>query len=158
MSVLGLNVIGLRILIASLATFVAALGGGMLAMYSLLAVPTSYTVYTGLAWLAVLVTIGARSIVAAILAGLTFTLLPGIFQTYLSGDWGNVPTLLFGIGAIGLIMDPDGTVTMQARSLEQMVYRLRARLRARKPGMAPVEESADAESSDLASSALGGRS
>jgi branched-chain amino acid transport system permease protein len=158
MSVLGLNVIGLRILIASLSTFVAALGGGMLAMYSLLAVPTSYTVYTGLAWLAVLVTIGARSIVAAILAGLTFTLLPGIFQTYLSGDWGNVPTLLFGIGAIGLIMDPDGTVTMQARSLEQMVYRLRARLRARKPGMAPVEESADVESSDLASSALGGRS
>jgi branched-chain amino acid transport system permease protein len=156
-SVLGLNVIGLRVLIAALASFVAALGGGFLAMYSLLAVPTSYTVYTGLAWLAVLVAIGSRSIVAAIFAGLTFTLLPGIFQTYLSGTWGNIPTILFGLGAIGLIMDPDGSVTMQARNFEQLLYRLRRRWQPAGPGRAAVDPGADVESSDLASSGLGGR-
>ena len=154
-SVLGLNVIGLRILVSALATFVAALGGGFLAMYSLLALPTSYTVYTGLAWLAVLVTIGYRSIVAAIVAGLAFTLMPGIFETYLSGSWGNVPTLLFGIGAIGLIIDPDGSVTMQARNLEHLMYRLRKR---RQSGVAPADESANLESSDMASTELGGSS
>jgi branched-chain amino acid transport system permease protein len=154
-SVLGLNVIGLRILVSALATFVAALGGGFLAMYSLLALPTSYTVYTGLAWLAVLVTIGYRSIVAAIVAGLAFTLMPGIFETYLSGSWGNVPTLLFGIGAIGLIIDPDGSVTMQARNLEHLMYRLRKR---RQSAVAPADESANLESSDMASTELGGSS
>src|SRR5580693_7747727 len=157
-SVLGLNVLGLRILVSALATFVAALGGGFLAMYSLLALPTSYTVYTGLAWLAVLVTIGYRSIVAAIVAGLAFTLMPGIFETYLSGTWGNVPTLLFGLGAIGLIIDPDGSVTMQARNLEQLMYRLRGRRQPAVAGLAPVDESANLESSDMASTKLGGRS
>jgi branched-chain amino acid transport system permease protein len=158
MSVLGLNVIGLRVLVASLATFVAALGGGFLAMYSLLAVPTSYTVYTGLAWLAVLVTIGSRSIVAAIFAGLTFTVLPGIFQTYLSGTWGNVPPILFGLGAIGLIMDPDGSVTMQARNLEHLAYRLRRRWQPVEPDRESGDESADVASSAVASTAPGGRS
>jgi branched-chain amino acid transport system permease protein len=157
-SVLGLNVIGLRILISALATFVAALGGGFLAMYSLLALPTSYTVYTGLAWLAVLVTIGYRSIVAAIVAGLAYTVVPGIFETYLSGAWGNVPTLLFGLGAIGLIIDPDGSVTMQARNLEQLMYRLRGRRQSAVAGVAPVDESANLGSSDMASTKLGGRS
>lgn len=157
-SVLGLNVVGLRILVSALATFVAALGGGFLAMYSLLALPTSYTVYTGLAWLAVLVTIGYRSIVAAIVAGLAFTLLPGVFETYLSGSWGNVPTLLFGIGAIGLIIDPDGSVTMQARNLEHLMYRLRKRRQSAAAGVAPADESANLESSDMASTELGGSS
>ena len=157
-SVLGLNVIGLRILVSALATFVAALGGGFLAMYSLLALPTSYTVYTGLAWLAVLVTIGYRSIVAAIVAGLAFTLMPGIFETYLSGSWGNVPTLLFGIGAIGLIIDPDGSVTMQARNLEHLMYRLRKRRQSAVAGARPADESANLESSDMASTELGGSS
>jgi branched-chain amino acid transport system permease protein len=157
-SVLGLNVLGLRILVSALATFVAALGGGFLAMYSLLALPTSYTVYTGLAWLAVLVTIGYRSIVAAIVAGLAFTLMPGIFETYLSGSWGNVPTLLFGIGAIGLIIDPDGSVTMQARNLEHLMYRLRKRRQSAVAGVAPTDESANLESSDMASTELGGSS
>ncbi|MDT4892089.1 MAG: branched-chain amino acid transport system permease protein livM [Pseudonocardiales bacterium] len=157
-SVLGLNVIGLRVLIAAQASFVAALGGGFLAMYSLLAVPTNYTVFTGLAWLAVLVTIGARSVVAAIVAGLVFTLLPGIFQTYLSAAWGNVPTVLFGLGAIGLIMDPDGSVTMQARNLERLAYRLRRRWQSSPTAVAPVAESPEVESPDLAGTALGGRS
>jgi branched-chain amino acid transport system permease protein len=158
MSVLGLNVIGLRVLTAALATFIAALGGGFLAMYSLLALPTSYNVYTGLAWLAVLVAIGSRSIVAAIFAGLTFTLLPGIFQTYLPDSWGNIPTILFGLGAIGLIMDPDGSVTMQARSFEQMVYRLRRRWQSKAPNVAPRDGDGDLGTADLASTALGGGS
>jgi branched-chain amino acid transport system permease protein len=157
-SVLGLNVIGLRILVSSLATFVAALGGGFLAMYSLLALPSSYDVYTGLAWLAVLVTIGYRSIVAAIVAGLAYTVVPGIFETYLSGAWGNVPTLLFGIGAIGLIIDPDGSVAMQARNLEQLMYRLRGRRQSAVADVAPVDESANLGSSDMARTKLGGSS
>jgi branched-chain amino acid transport system permease protein len=124
-TVLGLNVIGQRVLISAMSTFVAALGGGLLAMYSYLSLPTSYSVYIGLVWLAVLVTVGIRSIVAAMVAGLAFTIVPGIFQTYLSGTWGNIPTIMFGLGAIGLIIDPDGSVTTQARQVEAFIYRLR---------------------------------
>jgi branched-chain amino acid transport system permease protein len=126
-SVLGLNVVGLKVLISALATFVAALGGGLLAMYSGTALPTDFPTFTGLVWLAVLVTVGVRSIVAASIAGLAFTIVPGLFQTYLSGTWGNVPSVLFGLGAIGLAIDPDGSVTSMARRLEDLFSKIMSR-------------------------------
>lgn len=126
-SVLGLGVVNLRIFVCSLATFVAALGGGLLAMYSGSALPTNFSTYAGLAWLAVLVTIGVRSIIAAVVAGLAFTVVPGLFATYLPLGWGNLPTILFGLGAIGLIIDPDGSVTSMARQLEGLFSRLTSR-------------------------------
>ena len=124
-SVLGLGVVGLRVLVCALAAFVAGLGGGLLAMYSGTALPTEYSTYAGLAWLAVLVTIGVRSVIAPIVAGLCFSVVPGLFQTYLPAGWGNLPTILFGLGAIGLVLNPDGSVTLVARWFETLASRLR---------------------------------
>lgn len=136
-SVLGLGVVSLRIFVCSLATFIAALGGGLLAMFSGTALPTDFSTYAGLAWLAVLVTIGVRSIVAAVAAGLAFTVVPGLFHTYLPAGWGNLPTILFGLGAIGLIMAPDGSVTAVARQLEALFSRIRPG-RTHDPAAAPA--------------------
>jgi branched-chain amino acid transport system permease protein len=126
---LGLNVLSLKLLVSGIAAFIAAIGGGLLALNLQSAVPTSYTTFTGLIWLAVLVTVGLRSITAAVLAGIAFTLLPGVFQTYLPAAWGNVPTLLFGLGAVLVAMNPDGQVAVTARQLQALVARVAERRR-----------------------------
>jgi branched-chain amino acid transport system permease protein len=131
---LGLSVLSLKLLVAGIAAFIAAIGGGLLALNLQSAVPTSYTTFTGLIWLAVLVTVGLRSIAAAVLAGIAFTLLPGVFQTYLPAAWGNVPTLLFGLGAVLVAMNPDGQVAVTARQLQALVARVAERRRAEDTG------------------------
>ena len=143
---LGLSVLSLKLLVAGIAAFIAAIGGGLLALNLDSAVPTAYTTFTGLIWMAVLVTVGLRSIAAAVLAGIAFTLLPGVFQTYLPAAWGNVPTLLFGLGAVLVAMNPDGQVTVTARQLQTLVARVAERRRGagtEPPG--PVQPEIDAE-------------
>ena len=48
----------------------------------------SFETFAGLVWLAVVVTLGVRSIAGAAIAGLTFALLPGVFQTYVPDPLG----------------------------------------------------------------------
>ena len=120
---LGLSVVQMKVLVSGLATFVAAVGGGFLAMNYQAALPGSYNPFVGLIWLAVLVTVGSRSIIAALIAGLSFTLLPGVFQTYLPLSYASVPTILFGLGAIMLARNPDGIVAMHARQLADLLAR-----------------------------------
>ena len=79
----------------------------MLAMSLRVARPGNYDTITGVVWLAVLVTLGIRSNIAALLAGLFYTLLPGYVLAHFSGSWGNVPPVLFGLGAIGLAHGRD---------------------------------------------------
>src|SRR5205814_8257734 len=67
---MGLSVIQMKMIISGLAAFVAGVGGGLYAMSSKQAVPLDYATLLGLAWLAVLVTFGVRSNIAALLAGL----------------------------------------------------------------------------------------
>jgi branched-chain amino acid transport system permease protein len=126
---LGLSVVQTKVLLTALSTFLAGLGGAFLAMWNTNAMPTSFATFQGLIWLAVLVTIGVRSITAAAIAGLAFTLLPNVFTTYLpsSQAWAYVPALLFGLGAIGLAVSPDGAVATNARQLQNIGARLASR-------------------------------
>ena len=128
---LGLSVLGMKLLVAAIGAFIAAVGGGLLALNYESALPTSYATFGGLVWLAVFVTIGLRSITAAAIAGLSFTLVPGIFQTYLPAAWGNVPTLLFGLGAVAVAIHPDGQVAMNVRLVQGLVLQVIER---RRPG------------------------
>jgi len=84
-------------------------------------------------WLTVVVTWGVRSITGSLLAGLSFTVIPQLFTDHLTGRWLNVPTLLFGLGAIALAREPRGIVY-------DVVNRHRERRsgRARQVGEAPV--------------------
>jgi branched-chain amino acid transport system permease protein len=138
---MGLSVVKMKVLVTGLAAFVAGIAGGLLAIYSQAAIPTSFATLGGLVWLAVLVTIGVRSNVAAAVAGISFTIFPAIFINYLPLSLAQVPTALFGFGAIMVARHPDGIATMHARQFERLIARL-LRRRERQPA-SQVETGAD---------------
>ncbi|MFA1553475.1 ABC transporter permease [Actinomadura chokoriensis] len=153
---LGLSIVRTKLLVSAMATYIAAVGGGFLAMNVQAALLDSYNVFGGLVWLAVLVTVGARSPAAALVAGLSFHLLPGVFQTYLPTGWAEVPVLLFGFGAIMVAKDPDGILAMHARQLRSVLDR-GARRNAVQPRPEPADGPAPAGESRPADDPAGGR-
>jgi branched-chain amino acid transport system permease protein len=121
---IGLSVVQVKVLVGSLGAFVAAVGGGFYAMDQSVANPQVFATFLGLVWLAVVVTLGVRSITAAALAGLSFSLLPGVMQTYAPAKWGEVPAILFGLGAIGVAKNPEGAVLQTGRQLRGLIGKL----------------------------------
>ena len=119
----GISVFRMKVFISVIGSFVAALGGGLIAMYGEAALPDSFAALGGLVWLAVLVTTGVRSNVAAAVAGLTFSLLPAVFTRYLPTALSPLPTAMFGIGAIMVVHNPDGALAMNARQLQALISR-----------------------------------
>jgi branched-chain amino acid transport system permease protein len=122
---MGLSVIQMKMLISGLAAFVAGIGGGLYALSFKQAIPLDYATLLGLVWLAVLVTFGVRSNIAALLAGLLFVFSPAFIQTVIKLDapWSDLPILLFGLGAIALAQNPEGTVHQQAMGFQRMLHR-----------------------------------
>jgi branched-chain amino acid transport system permease protein len=122
---MGLSVITMKMLVSGLAAFVAGVGGGLYALSFKQAIPLDYATILGLVWLAVLVTFGVRSNIAALLAGLLFTFSPAFIQTVLKleAPWSDVPILLFGLGAIALAQNPEGTVHQWAMGLQRMLHK-----------------------------------
>jgi branched-chain amino acid transport system permease protein len=120
--------------VSGLATYVAAVGGGFLALNFQSSLPDSFNPFIGLIWLAVLVSVGSRSITAALVAGLVFALLPGVFQTYLPAGWTHLPTILFGLGAIMLARNPEGVIAMHARQLADLTRKRSDRRGRSEPG------------------------
>jgi branched-chain amino acid transport system permease protein len=123
---MGLSVIQMKILVSGLAAFVAGVGGGLYAVAHKQAIPLDFVTLAGLVWLAILVTFGVRSNIAALLAGCVFVLSPAFVQTYLqlSSTWAQLPVLLFGLGAVALATNPEGTVHQQAMALQSLVHKL----------------------------------
>jgi branched-chain amino acid transport system permease protein len=72
--------------------------------------PANFDTFLGVVWLAALVTIGVRSNAAALVAGLSFTMLPAVALAYLPSWTGQLPSILFGLGAIGVAKFPDGSL------------------------------------------------
>jgi branched-chain amino acid transport system permease protein len=120
---MGLSVLQMKLLVSGLAAFVAGVGGGIYAAQQKAAVPSLYATLLGLAWLAVLVTFGVRSNIAALLAAIGFTITPALLLSYTTPTWAQLPVLLFGVGAILLAKNPEGTVHMQAMQFQQMLHR-----------------------------------
>jgi branched-chain amino acid transport system permease protein len=127
---LGVSVVQVKVIVGALGAFVAAVGGGFLALDARVAQPQSFETFAGLVWLAVVVTMGIRSITGAAIAGLAFALLPGVFQSYIPARWGEVPAILFGLGAISVARDPEGVVVHTGRQLRQIVGALTSHSRA----------------------------
>jgi branched-chain amino acid transport system permease protein len=108
---LGVSLVRTKLIAFGTAAFVAGLGGGLYVTYSEVSLPgREFDALLGVVWLAVVVTWGVRSITGALVAGLTFAVLPALFTQYLHGNWLEVPTMLFGLGAIGLAREPRGLV------------------------------------------------
>ncbi len=122
---LGVNVVQVKVITAGLAAFVAGVGGGVLASQQISALPGNFATFLGVIWLAVLVTLGIRSNVAALVAGVTYTVLPALSQSYLPTWTNQIPPVLFGLGAITVAKYPEGTLAMQGEQIRRAVYRLR---------------------------------
>jgi branched-chain amino acid transport system permease protein len=116
----GLNVVATKIGTSALAAAVAGVGGSLLAIYAGAAIPDSFATFSGLIWLAVLVTVGVRSVSAALIAGLFFSFIPTVFASYLPTSWGEIPPALFGLGAVLVARNPEGTLAMHSRQLQQL--------------------------------------
>jgi branched-chain amino acid transport system permease protein len=114
---MGISVLQMKVLVSGIAALVAGVGGAMYALSLGSALPTNYSSLIGLVWLAILVTLGIRSNVAALIAGVSYTVLSGIAVVYLPTAFGEVTPILFGLGAIQVAKFPDGAMTENARQV-----------------------------------------
>ena len=75
-------------------------------------------------WLAVLVTFGIRSNIAALVGGVAFVMSAAFFTNvlHLSGTWALLPGLGFGLGAIGLAKNPEGVVYTFTRWVQGHIH------------------------------------
>jgi ABC-type branched-subunit amino acid transport system ATPase component/ABC-type branched-subunit amino acid transport system permease subunit len=120
----GLSPLQMKVLVSGLAAFVAGVGGGLFASYTKAALPVNYATLAGVVWLAILVGLGARSTVAALVAGLTFTVFPEIINRNLPDAFVQLPTLLFGLTAIVVARHPDGALSMQGDQFRALLAKL----------------------------------
>jgi branched-chain amino acid transport system permease protein len=123
----GISVVQMKVIAGALAALIAGLGGGLLALAQTTFQPSEFATFAGIVWLAVLVTIGVRSNAAALVAGLTFVLLPAASQAYLPTWTGNVLPVLFGMGAVSAARYPDGVLAEHSRRLRSLALRLTPR-------------------------------
>lgn len=120
---LGISVVQTKVLVSGLATYTAAVGGGFIAMWRQLTLPGEFHPSLGLIWLAVLVTMGARSNIAALIAGVMFMIMPEVFRSYVDADYASVPVILFGLGALGLALHPEGVVAQTGNNVMKLFGR-----------------------------------
>jgi branched-chain amino acid transport system permease protein len=122
----GISVVQMKVIAGSLAAFIAGIGGALLVMAQSPFDPSSFATFEGVVWLAIFVTIGVRSNAAALIAGLSFVMLPALTQAYISWTWvTNALPVLFGLGAISAAKYPDGALAENSRRLRRLVLHLR---------------------------------
>lgn len=114
---IGLSVLQTKLLVSAFATYVATLGGAFIAMNNQTTLPDFFQPFTGLVWLAILMTLGSRSVMAALVTGLLYYFMPALFQQYLPHSLGEVPIILFGLGAVALATHPEGAFAQAAGNL-----------------------------------------
>jgi len=120
---LGISVVQMKIVVAGLAALLAGIGGGMLVVAQTAAQPVNYSTFLGVVWLAVVVSIGIRSSIAALVAGITFLIFPQLVTTYLPTSWSQIPVILFGLGAIGVAKFPQGTVEQNGEKFRRILLK-----------------------------------
>ena len=95
----------------------------MLVVAQTAAQPVNYSTFLGVVWLAVVVSIGIRSSIAALVAGITFLVFPQLVTTYLPTSWSQIPVILFGLGAIGVAKFPQGTVEQNGEKFRRILLK-----------------------------------
>jgi len=138
---IGYSTVRAKLALFAISSFVAGIGGGMYAAYSGRAAPSQFAAMVGVTLMAVVVTMGTRSVLAALLAGIAFSVMPQLFSYYLSPTWQQVPAILFGLGAIGLSNEPRGVLVHAATTAR----RLRQRFSGGPPARAEQAQAAHAD-------------
>jgi branched-chain amino acid transport system permease protein len=112
-----------RVGVFALGSAVAGLGGALIGIEQGNVSTSDFALLTGLVWLAVVVTIGVRSFGGALVAGLLFAIAPAAFELVTISGFGNLPTVLFGLGAIGIARDPRGFLAQMSGNLQKLIAR-----------------------------------
>jgi branched-chain amino acid transport system permease protein len=107
---IGISIVRSKMIAFGASAFIAGLGGGLYAIAIGRAAPSSFNLIIGIVWLAIVVTWGVRSVVGALIAGIIFVVAPQLVSLHLTEGWADVPTLLFGLGAIALAREPRGVI------------------------------------------------
>jgi len=122
---LGLNVRAMRIGVFALASAVAGLGGVLFGFNTQLLNPADFTLALGLVWVAVVVTVGVRGWMGALVAGLLYSVVPAAFALVHVNSLHNLPPVLFGLGAIGLALESRGMLAQWKDSGRVLAARIR---------------------------------
>lgn len=101
---LGIPAAATRLLIFSMAAFLAGVAGGLLATSTQTINPFSFDFFDSLLWVTVLVTAGPASLGGAVLAAGLLVVVPAVFP----GVDAEVQQIVFGVAAIVLAQRPNG--------------------------------------------------
>jgi branched-chain amino acid transport system permease protein len=121
---IGINVRATRVAVFAIGSAVAGLGGALIGIEQGSISTDDFALLTGLVWLAVVVTIGIRGFSGALVAGLLFSIAPAAFQFVHVNGIGNLPTVLFGLGAVGIARDPRGFLAQAGGGIQGLLQRL----------------------------------
>jgi branched-chain amino acid transport system permease protein len=124
----GISARTVRVTTFAFASLIGGVGIGMLAVFQKHLGPEDLSTTTGLLWLTVVVCMGIRSAGAAVIGGLAFALLPALISNYLPLGWGYLPSIVFGLGALGLASDPRGIVSLGRTRSRLLVSSIHHRL------------------------------
>lgn len=138
-----------RVTAFAIAAAMAGFGGGLMASFIGQAnYELSFTYLVGLVWVALVVSTGSRSVAAAIVAGLSFFIVPGLLSEafawpgnwvasnpgapgavrsvlgVVSGSWATpVSFILFGLGAVMYARHPEGSLVAPLRRVAARMAR-----------------------------------
>lgn len=137
---IGISVVRSKMIAFGASAFIAGLGGGLYAVAIGRAAPASFGLIIGIVWLAIVVTWGVRSILGALIAGIIFVVAPQLVSLYLTEGWADVPTMLFGLGAIALAREPRGVLfdIVNHQRLRQLRRQARRDERSRRAAPVPA--------------------
>jgi branched-chain amino acid transport system permease protein len=121
-SAIGINGSWNRVLAFALSAGIAGLGGGLLAMLDTQAnYAANYTPFFGLVWLVLVVTISARTVEGAVVAGFALALVPELLKEL--GISLEFQYVLFGLGALTYARHPEGILEAQKRQVLDAIQR-----------------------------------
>ncbi|MEU3891918.1 ABC transporter permease [Streptomyces sp. NPDC029041] len=135
---LGISVVTMKALAMGSGAFVAGISGGMIALGEGVANPVQFVTTIGLTWVAVIVSLGLRSLVAAAVGGVTFAIMPAVFAIYFPPSVVQIPTVLFGVAAVLVARNPEGVIVQNARQLRDLGRRIASKVERHEPVVSGV--------------------
>ncbi len=123
----GVNTPRQKFMLFTISALMAGAGGILYAAYKGGVTNGDHTATEGLIWLAVVVTFGVRRPGAAVLAALVYGLSPHILNDYITTN-PYLPTVLFGLGGIGLAKNPEGFLVDTAAEFRKLYRTITSKL------------------------------
>ncbi len=135
----GVNTARQKFALFTISSAMAGLGGILYGSYKGGITNGDHTATEGLIWLAVVVAFGVRKPGGAVMAALVYGMAPHFFDQYITHS-SYLPTMLFGLGGIGLAKNPEGWLADTAEEFRKRGRNFMAKRAA--PAAVPAEAAA----------------